>query len=368
MATLSIREPLGDLPLAQKNGSNSSNSMSHATSAYGAAARKGGTRRTRPTATNKHVNRVRASRSAGDLGAPVTASGAAYRPRADMISRPTSAKVFQNIFGDPAGRGAAVGQLASKSAVDVRGGGGGDPAPRERLAARRRQGLVAKPGSAGPSTGKSSKFVKAVQTLEPSSRQALLGAIKAERETRELQLRQEEDQKTMRQEASDALAATRAQYASASIFDVFQMVEAQDPLVQFEGCKRILHFCSVVSTPCPAMLRRVHQAYDELLGGRKNVEAAQTQRLEQQRSKHEKSAAAHQRKHKEDMSALGRSLSDEFEGLKSERDAVRLMAQQVDDPPSPMNSSCAVPFLSILVDSSEIVGLFRLRQRPPSYG
>eukprot|EP01052_Picozoa_sp_SAG31_P023926 SAG31_NODE_2003_length_6688_cov_2.812415_5_plen_155_part_00 len=105
----------------------------------------------------------------------------------------------------------------------------------------------------------SSRFVKAVQTLEPNSRQALLSAIKAERETRTLQQQHEEEFKTMRQEATDALAATRAQHASASIFDVFKMIDAVDPLIKYEGGRRMLHFCLVVSTACPTMLRKAQQ-------------------------------------------------------------------------------------------------------------
>eukprot|EP01052_Picozoa_sp_SAG31_P023927 SAG31_NODE_2003_length_6688_cov_2.812415_6_plen_155_part_00 len=88
--TLQTREPLG---VVQKN------KISAATM----NTRKASNRRARGgagAAANKHVNRVRASRSAGDVG-----GSGAFRARSEM--RPSSAKVFQNIFGGDASASSA---------------------------------------------------------------------------------------------------------------------------------------------------------------------------------------------------------------------------------------------------------------------
>jgi hypothetical protein len=188
------RAPLADVAMNQSAGGQSRSS-------------KGQARRTRPNPTSgstKHVQRVRASRSAGDIGATLSSIYASKQ-----TTRPSSAKVFNDVFTAHAGKGAASKSRHPLSAYSQSTGQIRDSAPRERLAARRRNvqpGAGAKPASAGAARQTrqelgASQMVKAVKGLEPNSRQALLDAIRVEKEGRTLKQQLEEELQLMRQEA-----------------------------------------------------------------------------------------------------------------------------------------------------------------------
>eukprot|EP01052_Picozoa_sp_SAG31_P023925 SAG31_NODE_2003_length_6688_cov_2.812415_4_plen_572_part_00 len=76
-----------------------------------------------------------------------------------------------------------------------------------------------------------------------------------------------------------------------------------------------------------------------MLSDVKDTETLHSQRLDALRVKHEKFVLGQQRKHKEEMSELGKSLSDEYEALKAERDDMQLRCSLAESQAAEMQSS-----------------------------
>ena len=264
-------------------------------------------------AESHHVQRLRASRSAGDIGF----SSSLYAP--SSVEKPLLAQASL---------------YASASAAEL-GGFGFDKqssqrsrrvgsAPRERLAARRRSNKPA---------DKSARMVSAVQGLDQSSKQALLGVIKMERERKTTQQQREAELEQMHQEAAHN---SRSAESEQQVFDALGMLDSTEVAQQAEAGLRILQFCATAPEPCHAMMSRALAVFARLRQAHGDVAAERDAAVQQERRKwHEKEVEA-ERRHKEAASKLGASLGSEMQTMKqqlasasAERDAAQKQVEEL---------------------------------------
>eukprot|EP01046_Picozoa_sp_COSAG06_P015180 COSAG06_NODE_965_length_11299_cov_14.725536_1_plen_693_part_00 len=313
------REPLGTL--SRNNTRITSGGRRRKGSASRAAARRGSES---SAAESQHIARVRASRSAGNIGLE-----SLYQPAKEKLLSSTA------LYGGQLGTSASATELggfgfdtASTKSKSARRGS----APRERLAARRRGGAGAGAANGGPSA-KSSRVVNAVQGLDQASKQALLDVIKMERQNRSAQQQKEESVDRMHAEAAHC-AATKEE--EQRVFEAISMIQATELEHQAEAGGQILQFCATAVEPCPAMIMRAAAVYGRLHQAYSSAGTERVAAVSAEREKWEAKEASAERRHKEALSKLGATMGTEMRDMKAnleaitaERDSAQTQAQEM---------------------------------------
>ena len=263
-----------------------------------------------PASYSTHISRMRQSRSAGDLGlgvAPLTAGSKVLQSTATS-QRQAAWRLYTD--GPAASR-------AARRRRSVSGGG---------TKSRAKGGGLATNGSTGQMRSKS-RIISAVQELDESSKATLLGLVQLERENRTAREEDEQSLQQLRDEA-ELILSQRDDSSSSTIFESLDMLSATELPLQIESSKQILQFCaSAPLQSCPNMLSGVAQVLGRVAGPADSS-------LEQERKKWAAKDAKAKRKHKEELSRVGKQLAGDFAALnkqKAELDAecVLLRSTQV---------------------------------------
>ena len=268
-----------------------------------------------PASYSTHISRMRQSRSAGDLGlgvAPLTAGSKVLQSTATSSQRQAAWRLYTD--GPAASR-------AARRRRSVSGGG---------TKSRAKGGGLATNGSTGQTMRSKSRIISAVQELDESSKATLLGLVQLERENRTAREEDEQSLQQLRDEA-ELILSQRDDSSSSTIFESLDMLSAAELPLQIESSKQILQFCaSAPLQSCPNMLSRVAQVLGRVAGPADSS-------LEQERKKWAAKDAKAKRKHKEELSRVGKQLAGDFAALnkqKAELDAecVLLRSTQVIPP------------------------------------
>ena len=312
------RQPLGAL------------SRNRVTSGVGQRKRSAGARRhsgrrgsDSTAAESQHIARVRASRSAGNIGM-------------DSLYQPQKEKLLSSaaLYGGQLGQSASATELggfgfeqATVGAKSARTGARQASAPRERLAARRAG------ARAGTGNNKSSRVVTAVQGLDQASKQALLDVIKMERQSRSAQQHKEEAVDAMHAEASRNCSSDDAEQQA---FEAIAMIESTELEHQVMAGGAILRFCASAPEPCPAMMARVATVYGRLQQTAAGAATERAAAVKAETAKWEAKDAGAERRQKEAMSKLGATMGSEMKDMKlqletvtAERDAAQAKAAEL---------------------------------------
>lgn len=295
--------------------------------------RRGSTSRTfaaSSQAETSHVQRLRGSRSASDIGyisihgsRPVDKMAALYSigPAGSTLGPSASAAELGGISFKTerpqaawsVSAAAAVKQSRRKKSAGMSRFGS---APRERLAARRRstQETAAKPKSMA------SRVVSAVQGLDASSKQALKQVIRLEKESRSQAQQREAEAELIANE----IASNGGKHDDDDVFATVGLMESSDLTVQAEAASKALSFCSEAPGHCPTISSRILTVFNRLMAAhadsaeiREAAVQAERSKWEARETKAEAKEAALQRRHKEELSKLASTMASDISELKS---------------------------------------------------